>query len=105
MRITLEYLEETIEIETPDNEPDSWHVPKITMPDDLKSTFELELDRVGLYGHYGHIVDLRSPCTNLDLQSCFYVQDFEAETFPFKLISVEPQILPSPNFPPQGAVS
>ncbi|CCI26570.1 hypothetical protein [Microcystis aeruginosa] len=105
MKITIEYLGEIVEIETPDNNPDSWHVPKITVPEDLQDLFDLDLKRIQLHGHYGHLVDIRGDCSNLDLQACFYMQDFEKATFPFKLISVEPQIFPNPNFPPPGAVS
>lgn len=105
MIITFEFLGETITIKTPSNSPDEYAIPEITVPPDLREGFDLFLTTTPLYGHYGHLVDLKSACTNLDLQSCFYVQDFQKETFPFKLISVEPQIFPDPNFPPPGAVS
>lgn len=105
MKIILEYLGEIVQIETPDDDPDSWHTPKVTVPEDFQASFNRDLDRTLLHGHYGHLVNIRGECSNLDLQACFRVQDHEKATFPFKLISSEPQIFADPNFPPPGAVS
>lgn len=105
MKIILEYLGEIVQIETPDNDPNSWHTPKITVPEDLQDLFNLDLKNTLFHGHYGHSVDIRGECSNLDLQACFCVPDHEKATFPFKLISSEPQIFADTNFPPPGAVS